>query len=67
MNEGKVIKIMSRQPRELVGVLQSVRVELALFQRCGFPSSELRMCLFWLYCLAEAFGSQRQQSVSCQY
>lgn len=46
MNEGKVIKIMSRQLRELVGVLQSVRVELALFQCCGFPSSELRMCVF---------------------
>lgn len=46
MKEGKVIKIMRRQQRELVGVLQSVRAELALFQRCGFSSSELRVCVF---------------------
>lgn len=38
---------MRRQRRELVGVVQSVRGELALFQRCGFSSSELRVCVFF--------------------
>lgn len=46
MKEGKVIKIMRRERRESVGVVQFVRVELALFQRCGFSSSELRVCFF---------------------
>lgn len=52
MKGEKVIKIMRRQRRELVGVVQSVRGELALFQRCGFSSSELRVCVFFLASLA---------------
>lgn len=36
----KVIIIMRRQRREWVGVVQSVRGELALFQRCSFSSSD---------------------------
>lgn len=67
MKEGKVIKIMRGQRKELVGVVQSVREELALFQRCGFSSSDLHVCVFWHHCLAEAFGSQRLQSVPCHY
>lgn len=36
MKEGKVIKIMRQQSRELVGVVQSVGGELALFQKLWF-------------------------------
>lgn len=67
MEEGKIIKIMRRQRGELVGMVLSVRAELALFQRCGFSSSELRECVFWRHWFAEAFGSQRRQSISCHY
>lgn len=55
MKEEKVIKIMRLQQRESVGVVQSVRGELALFQRCGFSSFESRVCVFRLRWLAEAF------------
>lgn len=66
---GKVIKIMRRQRRDWL--VWCSLLELALFQRCGFSSSELRVCacvcVFWLHWLAEAFASQRQQSVPCLY
>lgn len=64
MKEGKVIKIMRRERRELVGVVQSVRVELALFQRCAFSSSELRVCVFFLASLVCRGVRQPEAAIS---
>lgn len=65
MKEGKVIKIIRQQQRELVGVVQSVKGELACSSTVvSFPL--IYVCVF-LHWLVEAFSSQRWQSVACHY